>query len=175
MDISGTKYREHRTERLEDIWVDVKATSGSIAIRTVRPDSFWERGSVRYVIRVPRGVELTRVETSNGPIDVDGTDASAHLHTSNGPVRVTDLRGEIEVETSNGPVHVADASGPAKLRTSNGPIDLIESYSVHEVRARTSNGPITLRIPSDAGAVSCQTVPPTVIYVGFRHPDKRPR
>ena len=151
VDISGTKYAS-TTERLKDIRVDVKATSGSVSIRTVRPDSLWERGSVRYIIRVPRGVELTRVETSNGPIDVEGTDASAHLHTSNGPVRVTDVSGEIEVETSNGPVRVANASGPAKLRTSNGPIDLMED-SVHEVHARTSNGPITLRIPSDAGAV----------------------
>jgi DUF4097 and DUF4098 domain-containing protein YvlB len=151
VDVSGTKYASS-TDRLKDTQVDVKATSGSISIRTVRPDSNWERGSVRYVIRVPRGVELARVETSNSPVDVDGTDAAVHLHTSNGPVRVTDVRGEIEVETSNGPVRIVDASGPARIRTSNGPIDLAED-SVHEVHARTSNGPITLRLPSGAGAM----------------------
>jgi hypothetical protein len=172
VDISGTKCAS-TTERLKDIRVDVNATSGSVSIRTIRPDSFWERGSVRYVIHVPRGVELKRVETSNGPIDVDGTNASAHLRTSNGPVRVADVRGELEVETSNGPVRVTDASGPAKLRTRNGPIDLMED-SVHEVHAHPQ------RPHHAAHSVRRGRGPPGAYLqqfcsFRFRHPDKRPR
>jgi len=150
VDISGTKYA-NTEEGLKDIRIDVNTTTGSVSIRTVRPQVSIGSLMVRYVIRVPRGAELAQVITSNGPISVDDVDAASYLRTSNGPVRVGSLKGPVDIQTSNGPIRVADTAGPATLRTSNGPIDVSLS-SVAEVRARTSNGPITLRIPSEAGA-----------------------
>ena len=150
VDVSGTKYASS-PDRLKQIKIDVIPATGSLSIRTIRPGAPWENTGVHYVLRVPRGVKLDRVFTSNGSIQVNDIDAGANLRTSNGPVRVFASKGAIEVSTSNGPVRVTDASGPATLRTHNGPIELTLD-SVHEVLASTSNGPITLRIPSDAGA-----------------------
>ena len=150
VDISGTKYAPD-TIALREVKIDIVPTASAVSVRTMRSDIGWQHGSVRYVIRVPRGVELDRIATSNGPIKVDDVAAPAHLHTSNGPVRATGMKGSIEVETSNGPVNITDAAGPATIRTSNGPIEL-SLDSIGQVRATTSNGPITLRIPSGANA-----------------------
>jgi hypothetical protein len=150
VDISGTKYASS-PDRLKEIRVDVSPAPALVSIRTMRPEPSWGNMRVRYVIRVPHGVELARVTTSNGPIHVNSIDAPAHLRTSNGPVRVVGVKGAIDVQTSNGPVNITDAAGPATLRTSNGPIEL-SMDSIADVRASTSNGPITLRIPSSAGA-----------------------
>jgi DUF4097 and DUF4098 domain-containing protein YvlB len=150
VDVSGTKYASS-PEWLKEMKVEVIPASTSVSIRTVRSHVSWGNMGVRYVIRVPHGVELARVFTSNGPIHVDDIDAETNLRTSNGPVRLTGIKGPIQVETSNGPVNVTDAAGPARLRTSNGPVEL-SLNSVADVRARTSNGPITLRIPSGTGA-----------------------
>src|SRR5262249_55675918 len=79
VDISGTKYASD-TESLRRINIDIVPTASSVSIRTARPDVSWRNLSVRYVIRVPRGVELERITTSNGPIRVDSVEAPAHLH-----------------------------------------------------------------------------------------------
>jgi len=150
VEIDGTKYAAD-PDLLKQIRVDIAPSSSAVSIRTVRPEFSWRSGSVRYKIRVPHGVELARIETSNGPIHLDAIDAPAYVHTSNGPVRANGVRGSLDITTSNGPINVTDAGGAATLHTSNGPIDL-SLDAIAEVHAGTSNGPITLRIPSGSGA-----------------------
>ena len=149
VDISGTKYASSQ-ERLKELRVEVSPSSNVVTIRTIRADSHWGSGGVRYTIRVPRRTELSRIVSSNGPIHVESIDGAAHLRTSNGPVRGVGVRGDLEVETSNGPVNVTDIGGPATVHTSNGPIELTFD-ALREVHATTSNGPITLRVPAGAG------------------------
>jgi DUF4097 and DUF4098 domain-containing protein YvlB len=149
VDISGTKYASSH-ERLKELRVEVSPSSNAMTIRTIRADSHWGNGGVRYTIRVPRRTELSRIVSSNGPIHVESIDASALLRTSNGPVRGVGVTGPLEIETSNGPVNVTDLGGPATVHTSNGPIELTFD-ALREVHATTSNGAITLRVPAGAG------------------------
>jgi DUF4097 and DUF4098 domain-containing protein YvlB len=150
VDVSGTKYASTQ-DRLSELKVDVSASAGVVSIRTLRPFDHWGNGGVRYQIRVPRGANLDRIVTSNGPIRLDDLDGSVRARTSNGPVNASRLRGSLEVETSNGPVDATELKGAVMVRTSNGPIR-VTMDAVREVRASTSNGPITVRVPAGAEA-----------------------
>jgi DUF4097 and DUF4098 domain-containing protein YvlB len=149
VDISGTKYANSQ-DRLKELRVEVNPSSNVVTIRTVRADTHWGNGGVRYKIRVPRRTELSRIVSSNGPIHVESIDGSALLRTSNGPVRGVGVTGALEAETSNGPVSVTDLGGTANVHTSNGPIELTFD-ALREVHATTSNGAITLRLPAASG------------------------
>jgi hypothetical protein len=97
VDISGTKYASSQ-ERLKELRVEVSPSSNAVTIRTIRADSHWGSGGVRYTIRVPRRTELSRIVSSNGPIHVESIDGAALLRTSNGPVRGVGVTGSLEVE-----------------------------------------------------------------------------
>ncbi len=142
-DISGVKYA-NSTGLRDRIKIDVQQSGGTISVRSIRPAGD-VRGNmgVRYIIHVPRRVELSRIVSSNGGIKVERTEGRAELKTSNGQVRVESLNGQLTAQTSNGGVTVQDVSGNMSLRTSNGAIRA-ERVSAG-VEASTSNGPITVQ------------------------------
>ncbi|HME09578.1 MAG TPA: DUF4097 family beta strand repeat-containing protein [Bryobacteraceae bacterium] len=148
VDVSGTKYANRR-EALNEIKVDMTASSGSVRIRTEHPD-FWNGGGggVRYAIRVPKKMLLDRIQSSNGLIQVDDVEGSARLRTSNGTIRVSDVKGELNADTSNGRIEIRGLDGNASLHTSNGTIDAEASHGRFE--ARTTNGKIDARLSDPA-------------------------
>jgi len=144
VDVSGTKYAA-TPEQLAQIKVEADATPGAVRIRTVRPTDRWRmRGGVKYIIRVPRKVELERIESSNGGLRVEGTEGAARLKTSNGRVTVSALRGTLVASSSNGGVELRDVVGDADLSTSNGGIDVTAHKGA--VSAQTSNGGVHLAL-----------------------------
>jgi len=156
VDVSGTKYANSK-ELLNEIKVDMNASSGSVRIRTERPD-FWNGGGgVRYTIRVPKKTILDRIQSSNGRIDVENVEGNTRLHTSNGAIRVSDVKGELNADTSNGRIEIRGLDGNASLRTSNGTIDAEASHGRFE--ARTTNGKIDARLndPAPDGNVRLET------------------
>jgi hypothetical protein len=151
-DISGSKFAS--TENLRDrIKIEVSPTNNVIFVRSVRPSGdFHGNMGVRYVIRVPRKVELSRVISSNGGIHVEGTEGRADLKTTNGPVRVTALTGMLNARTSNGPMTIEDVAGPLSLHTSNGAIRA--DHVMDAIEAGTSNGSITVQFDEKAQATT---------------------
>ncbi len=165
VDVSGTKYAASQ-ELLDQLKIEVVKTGDEVQIRTVRPSE--RRGSMgaKFVIRVPRKVELERVSTSNGSIHVNDVEGPARLHTSNGSVHADNLKGSLDVSTSNSGIEVEDFTGSAVLQTSNGRVraegvsgqleahtsnggiivHLAKADSGHPVRLDTSNGSIDLTV-----------------------------
>jgi DUF4097 and DUF4098 domain-containing protein YvlB len=173
VDITGTKYAE-TPEWLNAIQVEVQASAGSVRIKTVRPEGRLN-GGARYVIRVPRRVNLESVSSSNGGVKVAEIEGNVRLNTSNGGVETRNVRGDVEVHTSNGSVRAGSifgglaattsngsieaelqstaASTPIKLATSNGAVRLdLADFRNNDVHAVTSNGPITVRMPAGINA-----------------------
>lgn len=143
VEITGTKYA--RSEQvLQALKIDIVATSDSVRIRTVPPSGHRGGMGARYVIRVPRKIEIDRVASSNGRVHLEGVDATARLRTSNGSVRILRVKGAVEVDTSNGSVELTEHVGSAVLHTSNG---AIRADGVRgQFEASTSNGSITANI-----------------------------
>lgn len=113
-----------------------------------RGSSWW----VSFAVRVPRATDLD-VESSNGPLDVEGVRGRMELRTSNGPLTLTDLAGDVRGRTSNGPVTVSLSGARWEgegldVSTSNGPVEVVlpARYAVHLVTG-TVNGPIRVDFP----------------------------
>jgi len=174
VDISGTKYASTEAV-LSALKVDVVASGDSIRIRTVRPSGHSGNMGARYVIRVPRGTTLERIESSNGAIRAMEIDAPLRLETSNGAIEINSVGGPADLKTSNGGIraegvqHGIDATTsngsirvvlgkveerrPVRLHSSNGSVDLtVDDLSNSDVDVRTSNATITARLPQSISA-----------------------
>jgi hypothetical protein len=154
VDISGTKSARLQ-EDLHDIRVDIDHTSDSCSIRSSRPTSHWGNYGVQYAIKVPNGVVLSRLVTSNGAIRTSDGAGPAHVRTSNGHIDIRRLKGELNVETSNGGVDLLEIDGPAQVRTSNGRIHADGVRGGFE--ATTSNGSIQAVLDRTKGSVRLQS------------------
>jgi len=144
IDITGTKHGNSE-QAVKDTRIDITPSANSVTIRTVPPTMGYRQGGVgaRYVIRVPKKVELDRVVSSNGSVRLEDLQGASHVKTSNGAVRTTKTNGELEVRTSNGSIEVQHA-GSANLHSSNGAIRGDVEKGAFE--AGTSNGSITVRL-----------------------------
>jgi DUF4097 and DUF4098 domain-containing protein YvlB len=129
IDITATKYAE-TPELLDQVKVDVATDSTGVHIRTLTPES--GNVGVKYAIKVPRGVQLADIHSTNGSLRINEVDGAANLHTTNGSVRVVKARGKLEIQTSNGSVDMQEVEGEAQVTTSNG-----------SVRASAIRGPLT--------------------------------
>lgn len=144
VDIVGTKYGAEESA-MKAIKIDVSNSPDLIAIRTIPPSGHLRGGlGAKYVLRVPKSVELDRIVSSNGSVRIENTEGNARIRTSNGAVRITQLKGRLEIETSNGGIELNNQSGGATLRTSNGSIKAENVRGNFE--ANTSNAKITARI-----------------------------
>ncbi len=143
VDVSGTKYAGSQ-DLLNSMKIDVVQTGDSIQIRTVRPSERHGNMGAKYIIRVPRKIELERITSSNGGIHVVDTEGPARLRTSNGGVHADNLKGNLDVQTSNGGIEVQDLVGAAVLKTSNG---RVQADGIHgALEAETSNGGIRVHL-----------------------------
>jgi Toastrack DUF4097 len=166
IDISGTKYGP--TQAAADaLPVDIEHSATSIDVRVVPPYDRKGRAGASLVIRVPRGVLLDRIVSSNGHIITSDGVGPARLKTSNAKIQVSNLKGNLDAQTSNGGIELIAVDGDVVLHTSNGRIQVdrvtgrVDATSSNAsiradisrpdrtVRAETSNGSIELTIPAN--------------------------
>jgi DUF4097 and DUF4098 domain-containing protein YvlB len=143
IDISGVKYAG-TTELRDAMKIDVATTGDTLHVRTVRPSERRGNMGAKYVIKVPRKIELDRITSSNGSIRVNDIEGAARLRSSNGGIRVTNMKGSVDAQTSNGSVEVQDLDGSAVLKTSNGRVHAEGVKGTLE--AETSNGGINVHL-----------------------------
>ena len=93
--------------------------------------------NIEVVVPVTTSVDLA---TSNGPVELQGTESSGTVQTKNGPIRVENFKGDLNATTQNAPITVKTLSGSAELSTSNGRVSLEDTRGRFD--ARTTNGTI---------------------------------
>ena len=143
VDITGTKYASNE-QVLKALKIDIVASADAVRIRAIPPTGHRANWGAKFVLRVPRRVELERIATSNGGLRIEDVEGAARLRTSNGGVKIARIRGSVEVETSNGGVEVAEHDGSLVARTSNGGVRADNVRGLFE--ATTSNGSINARL-----------------------------
>jgi hypothetical protein len=126
--------------------VQILVSSGPVLyIDTVHP-SPPARVTVNYLIRIPRTLPVSTIESTNGAIIVKGAMGTASLVTSNGPIRVEAFAGDLTSRTSNAQILLQEVQGRVSATTSNGAITLQNVSSI--VQTETSNGKIDADILS---------------------------
>ena len=90
-------------------------------------------------VTVP-GATSVDLATSNGPVELRGTEGGGEVQTKNGPIRVENFKGDLNATTKNAPIAVKTLSGSAVLSTLNSRVSIEDGRGQFEVR--TINGPI---------------------------------
>ena len=140
-----------KQEYMDELKIVVDADSDYIRIETRHPSNLtswfnWgnnHSGSVSYELTVPTGVNLDKISTVNGDIEIRSMSGKVKAETVNGDLVATGLVSDVDLETVNGGVN-------AEFDTLAGS----QRVSVEAV-----NGRIVLALPADTSArVHAETV-----------------
>lgn len=93
--------------------------------------------NIEVTVPVATSVDLA---TSNGPVELRGTEGGGTVHTKNGPIRVENFKGDLNATTKNAPITVKTLSGSAELSSSNSRVSIEDAHGRFD--ARTTNGTI---------------------------------
>ena len=93
--------------------------------------------NIEVVVPVTTSVDLA---TSNGPVELQGTEGGGTVQSKNGPIRVENFRGDLNATTKNAPITVKTFSGSAELSSTNSRVSIEDAYGRFD--ARTTNGSI---------------------------------
>lgn len=106
--------------------------------------------SVHLIVEAPQNARIN-VQTSNGPIGVNGVSGEIAARSSNGPIGLDNVSGRVVARADNGPIGVTGSRGDLDVQTDNGPISVRLSGRRWEGRldARAHNGPVKVEVPDD--------------------------
>ena len=137
--IIGTNGSEDEFEKIEIKVLDEDGCTIKTKILEKNP-----KVSVNYEIKVPNGVKVSKINSSNGDIQIINCEGEMNLNTSNGRIEVFDSKGSFNAHTSNGRVEFVHLNGKAEAYSSNGSIRVVRTPGFK--KGVTSNGKITLEI-----------------------------
>ncbi len=80
VEIDGTKYANSE-QRLKEIKIDISPESNAITIRTTRPLERFGNAGAKFVLHVPKRVELSNITSSNGTVRVENITGRTHQKT----------------------------------------------------------------------------------------------
>ncbi|MYK38759.1 MAG: DUF4097 family beta strand repeat protein [Gemmatimonadetes bacterium] len=93
--------------------------------------------NIEVTVPIATSVDLA---TSNGPVELQGTEGGGTVQTKNGPIRVENFKGDLNATTKNAPITVKTFSGSAELYSLNSRVSIEDAHGRFD--ARTTNGTI---------------------------------
>lgn len=137
-------------EQLDNTFMKIEKFGNDIKVEVKyseeRYDSFWSfisylknlvrhsKSIVDIQINMPKKIDLVKIDTVNGDINV------------------REVETTLKVETVNGEIELANVGKGVKAETVNGSIEVILNQLNEDVNLETVNGRIRLYLPSDAKA-----------------------
>lgn len=80
-----------------------------------------------FVIRVPRNMELAKIETDGGSVTVTGIAGRAEIESGGGSIHIDDIGGAVTAETGGGGIEVGSVGGDVTLQTGGGNIKIVSA------------------------------------------------
>jgi DUF4097 and DUF4098 domain-containing protein YvlB len=116
----------------------------------VRGDTAWIEAECRsphrffgeYVINVPKGMELVKIETDGGAIFTKGIAGRVEAETGGGKVHLEDIGGDASAETGGDSIEVSQIGGDLNVQTGGGRLYLGSVKG--SVNATTGGGDVVL-------------------------------
>ncbi len=148
VDIKALKTTKGDPDKLKEVEIEVESTANSVSVDTIFPRGKNIRVSVKYEVKVPQGVNLGKVKSTNGSVCITGPVGNTNASTTNGKVELDGANGTVSLSSTNGKIEAANVKGEIDADTTNGTI-VLEVFSFEdEIKASTTNGSITLRVGS---------------------------
>jgi len=98
--------------------------------------------SGEFVINVPRGIGLVKIETEGGNIDTTGVAGRVEAASGGGSMHLDDIGGGAHAETGGGSIDVGTVSGDIGLHTGGGSIEV--HHANGKITAATGGGSIEI-------------------------------
>jgi len=95
-----------------------------------------------FIIKVPRSLELAKLETDGGSIVTTGIVGRAEVQSGGGSIRLDDIGGQIGAETGGGTIDVGNVGSDVSLRTGGGSIKI--AMAKGKVNAESGGGSVVL-------------------------------
>jgi len=148
VDIKAIKTTKGDPDKLKEVKIEVEATANSVSVDTIFPKGKNIRVSVNYEVKVPQGVNLGEVKSTNGSVYITGPVGHTSASTTNGRIELDGAKGTISLSSTNGRIEAVNIRGELDADTTNGTI-VLEMISFEDaIKAKTTNGSITLRVGS---------------------------
>ncbi|MEF8878427.1 MAG: DUF4097 family beta strand repeat-containing protein [Haloarculaceae archaeon] len=142
---------------IDSVAVEGETAEGDLTVRTVHGEGF-RNVSVDLTIRVPDGVPVGSVETTNGDAVVREVAGDVRATTSNGDASAVDVDGYVTVRSGNGDAEARGTTGLAGARSANGDVT-VEVYALRGGTDVTAgNGDVEAGVAPDLGAEVLATV-----------------
>ena len=117
---------------------------------TVRGDTAWieaecrspHRFSGEYVINVPAGMDLVKIETEGGAVSVKGITGRVEAETGGGKIHLEDIGADVNAQTGGDSIEVNQIGGNLNVQTGGGKLYLGSVKGT--VNASTGGGDIVL-------------------------------
>ncbi len=147
-DVTAVKIAKRRAEDLDLVKIETSSGAGFAAIDTIWPKTPFHglRVEVNYEIKVPAGIRLEMVRSTNGELILTGSFGEVTADTTNGDIHLEGAAGPAYLDTTNGDIEARDIRGSVKADTTNGGITLTVDKLKDNVEAETTNGSITVRL-----------------------------
>ena len=129
----GIKYRAVQEGDL--VTVEAKDQQSEGFLRGLSRQS--SGANIEVTVPVTTSVDLA---TSNGPVELHGTEGGGTVQTKNGLIRVENFKGDLNATTKNASITVKTFSGSAELSSTNSRVSIEDAYGRFD--ARTTNGSI---------------------------------
>lgn len=146
VEVVGVKHSNWLT-RLFKLQGNIDVTTGrELVVRSNYRTSFFCAVPIEILIKVPREMQIARLETSTGAIKMTNVSGNVKAKTSTGAIQVENVSGDIDVKTSTGAIKIRKVDGFVRAEAGTGSIDIAGAEGIHGVR--TSTGAITVEVPS---------------------------
>ena len=141
-------------QRLDEAKIEVEGSGDAVHVRTRYPEGRTNDNpaSVHYMVHVPAGAQLDKINLVNGSLDVAQVHGEVTANLVNGKLRAHDLAARAELSTVNGSSEVSYRNlanvSQVKISAVNGNINLILPASTNaDVSASSVSGNIKSDFP----------------------------
>jgi DUF4097 and DUF4098 domain-containing protein YvlB len=152
VEISAKKVARRREEDLNRVKIEVEAFGSSVRVDTIYEKFRNLRVHVDYEVKVPEGVILEAIHSTNGDVELAGRFADVKAGTTNGDIRMEGGEGRIELDTTNGSIRARNLNGTVDAGTTNGSIYLDLDEVKSDIKAGTTNGSVNLKLGGSVNA-----------------------
>ena len=152
VEITAQKIASRRKDDLDRVRIEVETPGSDVRVDTVYERFRNVRVKVNYEVKVPAGVILEMIRSTNGDIELSGGFGDVKAGTTNGDIRMEGGDGRIVLATTNGTIRGRDLRGSVSADTTNGSIYLELDEVRSDIRADTTNGSVNLRLGGEVNA-----------------------
>lgn len=152
--VEVTAFKEGRD--VDKVDVEDESGPGRVSLRAVYAPNCMCEASVRFEVRVPRGVQydFEKISSASGNLTARGIGGRIKFTTASGDVSIEDVAGRIDVSTASGSLKVKGAKGSVNASSASGDVDvsMVNLDGIDDMKFSTASGRVNVRLPQNIDA-----------------------